>query len=137
MEEGARFDAVASLEVIEHVRDPEDFARSLVLLTKVPPAPSPPRRAAPLPLWPFLTPALGPPALQPGGALFLATMSRSARALATAVVAAEYVLGMVPRGTHDWSKFLTPEEMVLMVHRAGGEVRELAGAAPPLANPKP
>jgi len=88
VEEGARFDAVASLEVIEHVRDPEDFARSLVLLTK------------------------------PGGALFLATMSRSARALATAVVAAEYVLGMVPRGTHDWSKFLTPEEMVLMVHRA-------------------
>ncbi|KAH0449557.1 hypothetical protein IEQ34_020249 [Dendrobium chrysotoxum] len=83
-----QFDAVLALEVIEHVADPSDFCESLSAL------------------------------VVPGGASVISTINRSMRAYATAIVAAEYLLNWIPKGTHQWSKFLTPEELVLILQRA-------------------
>ncbi|KAL0906101.1 hypothetical protein M5K25_024565 [Dendrobium thyrsiflorum] len=83
-----QFDAVLALEVIEHVADPSDFCESLSAL------------------------------VVPGGATVISTINRSMRAYATAIVAAEYLLNWIPKGTHQWSKFLTPEELVLILQRA-------------------
>ncbi|PKA46845.1 Hexaprenyldihydroxybenzoate methyltransferase, mitochondrial [Apostasia shenzhenica] len=92
-----KFDAVLSLEVIEHVSDPLDFVQSLSDL------------------------------IAPGGATVISTINRSIRAYATAIVAAEYLLNWLPSGTHEWSKFLTPEELVLILERASISVKEMAG----------
>ncbi|ESW14235.1 hypothetical protein PHAVU_008G264200 [Phaseolus vulgaris] len=97
VEEGRTFDAVMALEVIEHVANPADFCRSLSALTV------------------------------PNGATVISTINRSMRAYATAIVAAEYILRWLPRGTHQWSSFLTPEELVLILQRAGINVEEMAG----------
>ncbi|XP_020570852.1 ubiquinone biosynthesis O-methyltransferase, mitochondrial [Phalaenopsis equestris] len=92
-----QFDAVLALEVIEHVADSSDFCESLSAL------------------------------IAPGGATVISTINRSVRAYATAIVAAEYLLNWLPRGTHQWSKFLTPEELVLILQRASISVEEMAG----------
>lgn len=86
-EKGAAFDAVLALEVIEHVADRDAFLAAVGALVR------------------------------PGGAFIGATLNRSARAFALAVVGAEYVLGWLPRGTHDWRKFLRPSEFVLGLRR--------------------
>ena len=78
---GERFDAVLALEVIEHVSDPGAFCRYLGLL------------------------------VTPGGAAIAATLNRTARSFALAIVGAEYLLGWLPRGTHQWNKFVTPNEL--------------------------
>lgn len=75
---GAQYDAVVASEVIEHVQEPAAFVSVLTRLTR------------------------------PGGALVLSTINRTAESLLLAKVAAEYVLRMVPVGTHDWQKFITP-----------------------------
>ncbi|BAT80746.1 hypothetical protein VIGAN_03034500 [Vigna angularis var. angularis] len=93
VEEGRKFDAVMALEVIEHVANPAEFCKSLAALTV------------------------------PDGATVISTINRSMRAYATAIVAAEYILRWLPRGTHQWSSFLTPEELVLILQRAGINVR--------------
>ena len=95
--QGRRFDLVCSLEVIEHVADPQEFVRTLTKL------------------------------VVPGGALALSTINRTPRAYALAIGAAEHALGLVPVGTHEWRKFVSPEELAAMLARAGAEVRELAG----------
>jgi len=69
------------MEVIEHVADPGAFLRDTVRL------------------------------LAPGGLMIVATLNRTLAALALAKVGAEYILGWVPAGTHDWNKFLTPEDI--------------------------
>ncbi|XP_020240171.1 ubiquinone biosynthesis O-methyltransferase, mitochondrial [Cajanus cajan] len=97
VEEGRKFDAVMALEVIEHVADPAEFCKSLAALTIA------------------------------DGATVISTINRSMRAYATAIVAAEYILHWLPRGTHQWSSFLTPEELVLILQRAGINVEEMAG----------
>ncbi|KAK2377781.1 Hexaprenyldihydroxybenzoate methyltransferase, mitochondrial [Trifolium repens] len=97
VEEGRKFDAVMALEVIEHVAEPAEFCKSLSALTV------------------------------PDGATVISTINRSMRAYATAIVAAEYILRWLPMGTHEWSKFLTPEELVLILQRAGISVEEMAG----------
>ncbi|XP_073284082.1 ubiquinone biosynthesis O-methyltransferase, mitochondrial isoform X1 [Primulina huaijiensis] len=97
VEERREFDAVIALEVIEHVADPAEFCKSLSALTAV------------------------------GGATLISTINRSMRAYATAIVIAEYVLHWLPRGTHEWSSFLTPEELVLILERASVHVQEMAG----------
>jgi ubiquinone biosynthesis O-methyltransferase len=79
----AQFDVVCALEVIEHV--PRDHQHRFV----------------------FDCRAL----VKPGGCMFVSTMNRTARALALAVFGAEVVMRMVPPGTHDWGKFVTPEEL--------------------------
>lgn len=86
---GRRFDAVVASEVIEHVADREAFADALAALVR------------------------------PGGVLVLTTLNRTARSYAAAIVGAEYVLRWVPRGTHDWSKFPTPEELRTLLEPRG------------------
>lgn len=79
------FDVVLTLEVIEHVADPEAFIRTCARLVK------------------------------PGGMLIVATLNRTLKSLALGKVAAEYVLRWVPAGTHDWRQFLKPDEIRLML----------------------
>ncbi|KAK3005974.1 hypothetical protein RJ639_017044, partial [Escallonia herrerae] len=97
VEERGEFDAVFALEVIEHVADPADFCKSLAELTVS------------------------------EGATIISTINRSMRSYAAAIVAAEYILHWLPRGTHQWSSFLTPEELVLILQRASISVQEMAG----------
>ncbi|GFP87896.1 hexaprenyldihydroxybenzoate methyltransferase mitochondrial [Phtheirospermum japonicum] len=97
VEEQRKFDAVLALEVIEHVADPAEFCKSLSALTSL------------------------------GGATVISTINRSMRAYATAIIVAEYVLHWLPRGTHQWSSFLTPEELVLILERASISIQEMAG----------
>jgi ubiquinone biosynthesis O-methyltransferase len=79
--EGARFDGVLSLEVVEHTADVGAFTAALAGL------------------------------VAPGGLLVMSTVSRTLRSYALGVLAAERLLGLVPPGTHDWARFLTPEEL--------------------------
>ena len=82
LEAGERpFDLVLNMEVIEHVADPARYLRDTARL------------------------------VAPGGAMVVATLNRTLKSLALAKVGAEYVLGWLPRGTHDWRKFLKPEEL--------------------------
>ncbi|CAN1161454.1 Ubiquinone biosynthesis O-methyltransferase, mitochondrial [Linum perenne] len=99
VEEGRQFDAVMALEVIEHVAEPAEFCKSLAALTR------------------------------PGGAIVISTINRSMRAYAAAIVAAEYILHWLPRGTHQWSSFFTPEELAMILKRSSINVEEMAGFA--------
>jgi 2-polyprenyl-6-hydroxyphenyl methylase / 3-demethylubiquinone-9 3-methyltransferase len=96
-ETGAQFDIVLALEIVEHVADVDVFLHSVGRLAK------------------------------PGGLVFLSTLNRTAKAWALAIAGAEYVLGWLPRGTHDWRKFLKPSEVVRGLRRAGVEPQEIAG----------
>ncbi|XP_043699679.1 ubiquinone biosynthesis O-methyltransferase, mitochondrial-like isoform X2 [Telopea speciosissima] len=97
VEEQRKFDAVIALEVIEHVADPAEFCKSLAALTVT------------------------------DGATVISTVNRSMRSYATAIIAAEYLLHWLPKGTHQWSSFLAPEELVLILERASISVQEIAG----------
>ena len=79
--ERAAFDLILNMEVIEHVADPAAYLRACLAL------------------------------LAPGGLMIVATLNRTLKAFALAKVGAEYVLRWLPAGTHDWSKFLKPEEL--------------------------
>jgi len=94
---GAQFDIVLALEIVEHVSDVDLFLQSCGRLTK------------------------------PGGLVFLSTLNRTAKAWALAIAGAEYALRWLPRGTHDWRKFLKPSEVVRGLRRAGVEPQEIAG----------
>ncbi len=94
---GERFDAVLALEVIEHVADAPLLLSSVGMLTG------------------------------PGGVFIGATLNRTARSFALAIVGAEYVCGWLPRGTHDWRRFLRPSEFVLGLRRNGLEATRVAG----------
>jgi len=85
----ARFDLVVAMEVIEHVAEPAAFLRSSAAC------------------------------LKPGGLLVLSTLNRTLRSFALAIVGAEYVLRWLPRGTHDWERFITPAELGRMTLEAG------------------
>lgn len=95
--EGRRFDAVVCLEVIEHVPDVAAFLATLADLVR------------------------------PGGTLVLSTLNRTLKAYALAIVGAEYVLGWLPRGTHDWQRFVTPDELRRHLKAAGFAAPTLAG----------
>jgi 2-polyprenyl-6-hydroxyphenyl methylase / 3-demethylubiquinone-9 3-methyltransferase len=75
------FDVILNMEVIEHVADPAEYLRTCARL------------------------------LKPGGLMIVATLNRTLKALALAKIGAEYVLRWLPAGTHDWNKFLKPEEL--------------------------
>ena len=65
--------------------------------------------------------------VRPGGLLVLATLNRTAKAFALAIVGAEYVLGWLPRGTHDWRKFVKPSEAAQGLRGAGLLPQDVAG----------
>ncbi|HYD31137.1 MAG TPA: bifunctional 2-polyprenyl-6-hydroxyphenol methylase/3-demethylubiquinol 3-O-methyltransferase UbiG [Azospirillaceae bacterium] len=94
---GERFDVVVALEVVEHVADVGLFLKSCAELVR------------------------------PGGLMFLATVNRTTKAYALAIIGAEYVLRWLPRGTHDWRKFLKPSELAAHLRPHGVEVRDLVG----------
>lgn len=96
-EAGARFPAIISLEVVEHVADPGVFVRTLVGL------------------------------LEPGGVLVMSTLNRTPRSWLTAKLGAEYVLRLLPVGTHDWRQFITPAELAGMMRASGLRVTQTAG----------
>ena len=87
--ESGRFDAVLVMEVIEHVKDVPGFLRDAAAL------------------------------VAPGGLLVGATLNRTMKSYALAIVGAEYVLRWLPRGTHDWRQFVTPAEFKAFMSRAG------------------
>lgn len=95
--EGAQFDVVLAMEVIEHVADVDLFVKSCAALVK------------------------------PGGILFFATLNRTAKSFALGIVGAEYILRWLPRGTHDWRRFLRPSEFAAHLRTHGLAVQGLTG----------
>ena len=68
--------------------------------------------------------------VKPGGLMIVATLNRTLKSFALAIVGAEYVLGWLPRGTHQWDKFVTPNELEIALEKnalagGGGERRDL------------
>jgi len=98
-ESGALFDAVLTMEVVEHVADVAGFLAAAATLVR------------------------------PGGLMFLSTLNRTPKAFLMAIVGAEYVLRWLPRGTHDWRRFLRPSELAAALRRAGLDVTEMTGVA--------
>src|ERR1022692_2360532 len=86
---GERFDGVLAMEVVEHVTDVEAFVTTCAAMVK------------------------------PGGLMIAATLNRTLKSFALAIVGAEYVLRWLPRGTHQWDKFVTPNELELAFERGG------------------
>ena len=94
---GERFDIVLAMEVVEHVVDMPAFV------------------------------AQAARAVKPGGLLFAATLNRTLRSFALAIVGAEYLLGWLPKGTHDWDKFVRPDELDRAVNAGGLTVTDTTG----------
>ncbi|MBI2236000.1 MAG: bifunctional 2-polyprenyl-6-hydroxyphenol methylase/3-demethylubiquinol 3-O-methyltransferase UbiG [Magnetospirillum sp.] len=95
----APFDVVVAMEVVEHVPDMTDFIAHCCHL------------------------------LKPGGAFMGATLNRTTKSYALAVMGAEYILRWLPRGTHDWRKFVKPAEFAAALRASGVDIRHLAGMA--------
>jgi 2-polyprenyl-6-hydroxyphenyl methylase/3-demethylubiquinone-9 3-methyltransferase len=85
------------MELIEHVPDPGALVEDLAAL------------------------------LRPGGKLFLSTLNRTPLSFATAIVGAEYIAGLLPRGTHDYRQFLRPSELASLLRRSGLRLEEISG----------
>ncbi|QBR72378.1 bifunctional 3-demethylubiquinol 3-O-methyltransferase/2-polyprenyl-6-hydroxyphenol methylase [Beijerinckiaceae bacterium] len=95
--EGAVFDVVLTMEVIEHVRNVAGFINQAAAMVR------------------------------PGGILVAATLNRTLKSFAFAIVGAEYVLRWVPRGTHSWNQFVTPQELAKALRAAGLHIRDETG----------
>ncbi|WP_103172190.1 bifunctional 2-polyprenyl-6-hydroxyphenol methylase/3-demethylubiquinol 3-O-methyltransferase UbiG [Paracoccus sp. SY] len=86
---GEVFDVVLALEIVEHVADPASFIATCRDLVR------------------------------PGGLVILSTLNRTARSFGAAIIGAEWIMRWLPRGTHDWSRFITPDELAGMAGGAG------------------
>ena len=89
VEAGEVFDVVLNMEVVEHVADPLAYLTACQRL------------------------------LRPGGLMVCSTINRNAKSFAMAIVGAEYVMRWLPKGTHEWKKFITPDELYDLIRRAG------------------
>ncbi len=92
-----RFDVVTCLEMLEHVPEPESVIRACATLVR------------------------------PGGHVFFSTINRNPKAWLFAIVGAEYVLRLLPKGTHEYEKFIRPSELEVWARHAGLQVREITG----------
>ncbi|MBP6395140.1 MAG: bifunctional 2-polyprenyl-6-hydroxyphenol methylase/3-demethylubiquinol 3-O-methyltransferase UbiG [Giesbergeria sp.] len=96
-EQPGSFDTVTCMEMLEHVPDPDSVVRACAQLVK------------------------------PGGWVFFSTINRNAKAFMLAIVGAEYVLGMLPRGTHEYAKFIRPSELALSCRSAQLDIQHTRG----------
>ncbi|MDZ4137056.1 MAG: bifunctional 2-polyprenyl-6-hydroxyphenol methylase/3-demethylubiquinol 3-O-methyltransferase UbiG, partial [Paracoccaceae bacterium] len=85
---GEQFDVILNMEVVEHVADPLSYLTACQTL------------------------------LKPGGLMVCSTLNRNAKSFAMAIVGAEWVMRWLPKGTHDWAKFITPDELDALIRRA-------------------
>jgi 2-polyprenyl-6-hydroxyphenyl methylase / 3-demethylubiquinone-9 3-methyltransferase len=100
-----QFDVVTCMEMLEHVPDPAAIIQAASKL------------------------------LKPGGWLFASTLNRTAKAFALGIVAAEYLLGLVPKGTHRFAQFITPAELALVCRQQGFAIQSIRGLQySPLSN---
>ena len=88
-EAGEVFDIVLNMEVVEHVADPQTYLNACHQL------------------------------LRPGGLMVCSTLNRNPKSYVMAIIGAEYVMRWLPKGTHEWSKFITPEELYALLEKAG------------------
>ena len=95
--EAGQYDVVTCMEMLEHVPDPAAIVQACAKLVK------------------------------PGGHIFFSTLNRNPKTYLFAIIGAEYVLGLLPRGTHDYAKFITPAELSGFARTAGLEVEALKG----------
>ena len=95
--EAGQYDVVTCMEMLEHVPDPGAIVRAAATLVK------------------------------PGGQVFFSTLNRNPKAYLYAVIGAEYLLRMLPKGTHDYDKFITPSELSQFIRSAGLEVQGFKG----------
>jgi 2-polyprenyl-6-hydroxyphenyl methylase/3-demethylubiquinone-9 3-methyltransferase len=95
--EGTTFDLILNMEVVEHVADLHGFLASCAAM------------------------------LKPGGLMFVATLNRTLKSLALAKIGAEYILGWLPRGTHDWNRFIVPNELQKILEETGLNILKLQG----------
>ena len=97
--EGLSFDVVLNMEVVEHVADVSAYLAACTRLVK------------------------------PGGLTFVATLNKTLKSLALAKIGAEYVLGWLPRGTHDWNRFIAPAELKETLEESGLTVLNTQGVS--------
>ena len=86
---GEQFDVVLNMEVVEHVPDPQSFLTACQTL------------------------------LKPGGLMICSTLNRNAKSFGMAIIGAEWIMKWLPKGTHDWKKFITPDELAQFIRNAG------------------
>lgn len=94
---GHRFDVITAMEIVEHVADMDSFARSLAACVRT------------------------------GGVIVASTLNRTAKSYAMGIIAAEYLLRWVPRGTHEWKKFLRPSELMRALEPYGLKAVDATG----------
>jgi 2-polyprenyl-6-hydroxyphenyl methylase/3-demethylubiquinone-9 3-methyltransferase len=92
-----QFDLVTCMEMLEHVPDPGSIIQACAVLAK------------------------------PGGTLVFSTLNRNPKSYVFAILGAEYLLRLLPRGTHDWTKFLRPSELAAFARRAGLDLDQMTG----------
>lgn len=98
-EQPASYDVVTCMEMLEHVPDPSSIVNACTQLVK------------------------------PGGSVYFSTINRNAKSYLLAVLGAEYVMKMLPRGTHDYSKFIRPSELDIWARQAGLELKGIEGVS--------